>query len=144
MRKELLLVLGDEKKLYVTILIYTVFIGIASISIPVSIQSLVGIIPSTAMHYPLVLLSLVLLVLLSISSVIYGMQKYVIEIFKRRIFVRITSLMVTRILYVEKKTMESSDPEQISDRFFEIANIQSSLPSLLVGGFTAVVQCFPR
>ena len=86
MRKELSLVLGDEKSIYIIILIYTVFIGIASVSIPISIQALVNIIPSTAMYYPLVLLSFVLLILLGISSVVYGMQKYVIELFKRRIF----------------------------------------------------------
>jgi putative ABC transport system ATP-binding protein len=140
MRKELSLVLGDEKNIYIIILIYTIFIGIASISIPISIQALVNIIPSTAMYYPLVLLSFVLLILLGISSVVYGMQKYVIELFKRRIFVRITSLMVTRALYFEKKTMQSTNSEQIFDRFFEIPNIQSSLPNLLVGIFTAVVQ----
>jgi ABC-type bacteriocin/lantibiotic exporter with double-glycine peptidase domain len=140
MRKELSLVLGDEKSIYIIILIYTIFIGIASISIPISIQALVNIIPSTAMYYPLVLLSFVLLILLGISSVVYGMQKYVIELFKRRIFVRITSLMVTRALYFEKKTMQSTNSEQIFDRFFEIPNIQSSLPNLLVGIFTAVVQ----
>ena len=140
MRKELGLVLSEEKSLYIIILIYTVFIGIASVSIPISIQALVNIIPSTLMYYPLFLLAFVLLVLLVISMVVYGMQKYVTEIFKRRIFVRIASLMMTRALYFDKETMRSTDTEQIFDRFFEIPNIQSSTPDILVGVFTATVQ----
>lgn len=140
MRKELALILGDEKYIYFIILVYTIFIGIASVSIPLSIQSLVNIIPSTAMYYPLVLFSLILFILLGFSSVIYGTQKYVIEIFKRKFFVRITSLMVTRALYFEKSMMQTMDSEQIFDRFFEIPNIQESVPKLLVGVFTAAVQ----
>ncbi len=140
MRKELLLVLGDEKKTYISILIYTVFIGLAGVSIPVSIQALVNIIPSTMMYYPLFLLSGVLLILLTLSMIVYGLQKFVTEIFKRRIFVRITSLMMTRALYFDKKTMQSSDTEQIFDRFFEIPNIQTSTTEILIGAFTAFVQ----
>lgn len=140
MKKELSLVLGGERSLYITILIYTVFIGAVSISIPLSIQALVNIIPSTLMYYPLVLLCIVLFILLVLSMVIHGMQVYVTEIFQRRIFVRIASMIVTRALYINKSAMQTSDTEQLFDRFFEIPTIQSSTTKILIGAFTACVQ----
>jgi multidrug efflux pump subunit AcrA (membrane-fusion protein) len=130
-------VLVPEKRFYVAVFAYSVVIGLLSLAVPTAVQTLINTVATTGIPQSLMLLTSLVLVLLSCAAAMNAMQLYVMELFKRRFFVRISASITETLLHAVPE--EANQSERI-DRFFEIMHVQKSLPSLCVGGFTLLLQ----
>ncbi len=134
------LILRPERKFCVIVLIYGLVISLFTIAIPVSVQALVGTVTNTLLLRPVLILSSILFLLLFFAVTLNATQIYIMEMMERHIYSRITKEMALRLLYAEAGMMGNINRTQLASKYFEIMNLQKTLPSILVRGFALVLQ----
>jgi putative ABC transport system ATP-binding protein len=133
-------ILKPEKNFYALAIIYGVAISLLTLAVPISVQMLIGNVANTALLQPVVVLSLILFILLGISGTLNALQVYVMELFERRFFTRITSEIVQRNIFARYAYYERINRAELVNRYFEIMLVQKNVPILLIPGFALVLQ----
>lgn len=121
-------------------IVFSAFISLLSLAVPISVQMLIDQVANTALKQPVILLSLVLFTLLLISGFLYTVREYVLEKFERRFFARLSYEILLKIKNADEKYLAAGDKAQLINRYFDIMSIKKSLPTLLVGLFTMFFQ----
>ncbi|MEM6575295.1 MAG: hypothetical protein AAF736_13560, partial [Pseudomonadota bacterium] len=129
----------DRGFLAVTV-IYGIGVSLLTLALPISVQVLIGAVANTAVVRSVVVLAIVLFALLALSGLLVAMQTYVLELFQRRFYGRMTSEIAVRTLYSETVSFERISREGLINHYFEIDVILKSLPSLLSNGLALVLQ----
>jgi putative ABC transport system ATP-binding protein len=140
--QKLLLVLRPERSFYFTTIIYSIGVSILSLGVPISVQALVNTVTFGVLLQPLVVLSFVLLALLVFSGALNALQYYIVEIFQRHIYTRITVDMTMKLLNVKFKDLERQNSTKLINRYFDVMTIQKSVTTLLTGGIDIILQTF--
>lgn len=133
-------IVGPEKGFFWLAIIYGLAISLLSLATPISVQMLINSIANTALPTPLFTLSAVLLVLLLVSGVLGAMRSYMMELFRRRFMARLVADITIRAINAANPFFEDARRIDLFNRYFEIINIQKVIPSLLIGGFTILLQ----
>jgi putative ABC transport system ATP-binding protein len=133
-------VLRPEKKFFIIVIIYGLVISFFSLVIPVSVQALISTVTNTLLLRPVIVLSIILLILLSFGIFLNIMQIYIMEIMERHIYARITKQIALRLLYTKSDILNSINRPHLVHRYFEIMTLQKALPSILVRGFSLILQ----
>jgi putative ABC transport system ATP-binding protein len=133
-------IVGPEKNFFWLAIIYGLAISLLSLATPISVQMLINSIANTALPTPLFTLSLVLLFLLLVSGVLGAMRSYMMELFRRRFMARLVADVTMRAINAANPFFEDTRRIDLFNRYFEIINIQKVIPSLLIGGFTILLQ----
>jgi putative ABC transport system ATP-binding protein len=133
-------IVGPEKNFFWLAIIYGLAISLLSLATPISVQMLINSIANTALPTPLFTLSAVLLFLLLISGVLGAMRSYMMELFRRRFMARLVADVTMRAINAANPFFEDTRRIDLFNRYFEIINIQKVIPSLLIGGFTILLQ----
>lgn len=134
------LMFGPERAHCWLAVIYGVAVGILTLAVPLCVQVLVSSVANIATLQPVVVLSLVLFVLLLFSGLLVALQTYVMDLFERRFFCRVTAEIVLRYLHARQGYLESINREELVNRYFEIMTVQKNLPKLLLGGTALMLQ----
>ena len=134
----LMQVLGPELNDYWVLVSYSVLVGIISLAVPIAVQSYVNTVAFGSLFQPIVVLALFLLVVLGFSALFQALNLVVIEVLHRRLFVRFCGRYVSILPNLAKNSRVES--LHLSNRFFEVAYFQKSLTSLLIEGFTLLLQ----
>ena len=133
-------IIGPEKNFFWLAIIYGLGISLLSLATPVSVQMLINSIASTGLPVPLFTLSAVLLVLLLVSGLFGAMRSYMMELFRRRFMARLVAEVTLRAINAANPFFQDNRRIDLFNRYFEIINIQKTIPSLLIGGFTIILQ----
>lgn len=133
-------IVGPEKNFFWLAIIYGLAISLLSLATPISVQMLINSIASTGLPTPLFTLSAVLLFLLLVSGLLGGMRSYMMELFRRRFMARLVADVTMRAINAANPFFEDTRRIDLFNRYFEIINIQKVVPSLLIGGFTILLQ----
>lgn len=138
--QRLMLLLKSEKRDIWYIYVYAMVIGLISLSLPIGIQAIINLISGGRIfNSVVVLISLVILGVL-VSGGLQIMQMTMVEILQRRIFAKASFELAFRIPRVKMESLAEYYPPELMNRFFEIVNIQKSLPKLLIDVSAAVLQ----
>jgi multidrug efflux pump subunit AcrA (membrane-fusion protein) len=127
-------IIRPERRFYQVAIVYGIAISLLTLAVPLSVQILINSVANTAIPQAVFIVSMLLFALLFLYSVLSIMQLYVLELFERRFFVRVTAEVVQAKLHT---------PNQVCapfNRFFEVMHVQKSIPSLMVGGFSMFLQ----
>lgn len=135
--KELILA---DKKIFMYISGYAIVVAILYLALPLSIQIIINRVTHTALLQPVVIMSLILMFLLTFSAILTVLQKYLLEIYKRISFVRITSDLFIKGLYADRKQIKRELTNDLSSKYFEIFNIQDTTAVLFIEGLLVVLQ----
>ena len=135
-------ILGEEKDFYSTTIIYGIAIAILSLALPISVQLLINSVAFTAMFQPIIILGFVLLLLLTFSSILNALQIYVVEVFQRRFFGRMSADITLSIINAKHENFEQANQTEFVNRFFDVINIQKTMPKVLIKTFTLILQTF--
>ncbi|MDJ0513913.1 MAG: ABC transporter ATP-binding protein [Methyloceanibacter sp.] len=138
--KNILQILQPEKKFYGLAIVYGVAISLFSLATPISVQMLINTVANTAMTAPLVLLSLTLFVLLMTAGLLNALRIHLMEIFSRRFYSRVVAEIALRALFARDPFFDDDRRTALFNRYFDIIIVQKTLPTLLIGGFTLVLQ----
>ena len=122
------------------VMLLSAFISMAALAVPISVQMLIDMVANTALIQPVVVLSLTLLSLLLLSGVFYAMREWMLELFERRFFARMSYEIILKIKNVPDAFIEETPRAGLINRYFDIMNIKKVFPSLIIGLFTLFFQ----
>jgi putative ABC transport system ATP-binding protein len=129
----------EKNDLWVAV-IYSAAIGLFTLVLPVAVQALVNTIALGNLLQPLVLLSILVFVALVISGVLQGLRIYVVEHIQRRVFVRISSETIHRLLRAPAQAFDAHRGPELVNRFFDVVTLQKSGATLLIDGLSVATQ----
>ena len=132
--------LGPDLPFFNLVMIYGVGIGLLSLATPISVQLLINTVAYTGLVTPLVVLSTSLFVLLAIASLLNALRIHLMDLFSRRFYARMVSEVALRAIYALNPFFEDSRKGTLFNRYFDIVIVTKTVPNLLVGGFTIVLQ----
>lgn len=121
-------------------IVYGIAISLLSLATPISVQLLINSVANTALPAPLFTLSAMLFLLLIIAGVLMALRVHLMALFERRLFARIVAEITLRAVHAQNPFFADSHRGDLFNRFFDMMTVQKALPSLLIGGFTIVLQ----
>ena len=133
-------IVGPERDFFWLALIYGIGISLLSLATPISVQMLINSIANTALPTPLFTLSAVLFFLLLVVALLGAMRSWMMELFRRRFMARLVADITVRAINAANPFFADNRRIDLFNRFFEMINIQKVVPSLLIGGFSIILQ----
>ncbi|OYY64339.1 ABC transporter ATP-binding protein [Sphingomonas sp. 28-62-11] len=133
-------ILGPDQPYFTLVAIYGAGISLLSLATPISVQMLINSVANTALPAPLFTLSAILFALLMVSAVMSAMRAYLMELFGQRFFARMVAEITLRAVHARNPFFGDERRVDLFDRYFEVMNVQKSMPSLLIGLFTILLQ----
>ena len=133
-------IIGPERNFFWLSIVYGLGISLLSLATPISVQLLINSIANTALPTPLFTLSALLLFLLLVSGLLGVMRTYMMELFRRRFMARLVADITVRAINAANPFFADNRRIDLFNRYFEIINVQKTVPSLLIGGFTILLQ----
>lgn len=121
-------------------IIYTVAITLLSLATPISVQLLINSVARTTLPAPLWTLSGVLLLLLLMVAALSALRLYLMAMFERRLFARIVAEITVRAVHAQNPYFSDANSGHLFNRFFDMPVLQKSVPHLLIGAFTIILQ----
>lgn len=132
--------LKGERSFIWLALVYGVAVSVLSLATPISVQMLINSIANIALVTPLVTLAATLLGLLLIAVLLSALRIYAMELFGRRFYARQVAEITLRSIHARNPFFEDSKRQDLFNRYFDVVTVQKAVPSLLIGGFTIILQ----
>lgn len=133
-------VLAPDRGFIRLALLYGAAISLLSLATPISVQLLINSVANTALPAPLFTLSLLLFALLALAGVLMALRVLVMARFERRFFARLVAEITLRSVYAQNPFFVDARRGDLFNRFFDLGTVQKALTSLMIGGFTIVLQ----
>lgn len=133
-------ILGPERPFYSLAIVYGIGISLLSLATPISVQMLINTVANTGLTTPLVVLSVTLFVLLLMAGALNALRVHLTDLFARRFYARMVSEISLRSVYALNPFFQDYSMGTLFNRYFDIIIVQKTLPNLLVGGFTILLQ----
>lgn len=138
--KRFLRLLKPEKKEIIYLYIYAAFNGLVNLSLPVGIQTIIGLIMGAQVSTSLILLIALVILGVLLSGGLQVMQLWIVEAIQQRIFARSAFEFAYRVPRIKLDSLIKQYPPELINRFFDTVIIQKGLPKLLIDFSTAVIQ----
>ena len=138
--RRLIRLLRPERGDIRAIVIYSIGIGGLTLAVPIAVQSIVNTVAFGSLVQPLIVITLMLLVGLSIGAAMRALQTYTLEIMQRRIFVRVVSDLANRLPRARIESFDRSHGPELVNRFFDVITVQKVSAQLLLDGLTIALQ----
>lgn len=120
--------------------IYAASVGALTLVAPIATQTLVNTIAFGTVLQPLIVLSLALLIGLSLAGSLSVIQAYIIEVFQRRVLVRVAEDFCDRLPMVAASKRDRRDLVELNNRFFDVITVQKASATLLLSGLGLLLQ----
>lgn len=124
--------LKPEGKDIRTIVIFSVVIGLLSLTTPLAVEAVVNTIAFGRNLQPLIVLSLIVFTFLGFRSILNVLMTVVTEIIQRKLFVRTVEDLSYRLTRVPLATWKTLHGTEMVNRFFDIVNIQKITSKLFL------------
>lgn len=121
------------------VVIYSVAVGLLSLVVPIASQSLVNTIAFGTLLQPLAVLSFLVLLALLFSTLLKVLRAHVVEIIQRRVFVRVSSDSLERLLKVRVEAFDEGHGPELVNRFFDVVTLQKGGATLLIDGLEVLM-----
>jgi ABC-type bacteriocin/lantibiotic exporter with double-glycine peptidase domain len=122
------------------VLVYAAAIGLLSLSAPVGVQAIIGMISGGLVLQPVVILIAFVVVATFLSGLFQILQMRVVEILQQRLFTRAAFEMAFRIPRVREEAIDKYYAPELMNRFFDILTIQKGIAKLLTDFTTSLLS----
>jgi ABC-type bacteriocin/lantibiotic exporter with double-glycine peptidase domain len=129
----------DKKDIYY-VYVYAIFAGLISLSLPLGVQAVIGLIAGGAISASLILLVVAVTAATALSGILVMMQLSVTETIQQRIFTRSAFEFAYRIPRLKLDAVTKYYPPELVNRFFDTQNLQKGIPKLLTDLSTALIN----
>ncbi len=136
----LLGMLQKEKKDITTIYIYAIVVGVISLTLPLGIQAIIGMISGGLYFSSVYVLVSVVIIGIIFSGILQIYQQTLVEVLQRRVFAKAAFEFTYRIPRVKSESLLGVYAPELMNRFFDILNVQKALPKVLIDVTAAVIQ----
>ncbi|WP_294299870.1 ABC transporter ATP-binding protein [uncultured Sphingomonas sp.] len=134
------LVLAPDAAFVRLAVVYGIAISLLSLATPISVQLLINSVANTALPTPLFTLAGLLFLLLLLAGILAAFRVHLLALFEQRFFARIVAEITLRAVHAQNPFFNDSRKGDLFNRYFDLATVQKALPSLLIGGFTIMLQ----
>ncbi|MEY2699379.1 MAG: hypothetical protein RIQ52_134 [Pseudomonadota bacterium] len=122
------------------IVAFAIAAGCMALATPVAVQALVNTIAFGILLQPLVVLMLTLLGCLVLSSLLNGLQIFVVEMIQRRLFVRLAGRIADSFIKARLNQHLLDHGTHLANYYFEVMTIQKTWSNLLLDGLAYGLQ----
>ena len=140
--KRLLRLLKLDSKDIFQIFGYAIFSGLVSLSLPIGIQAIIGLIQGAKVTTSWIVLIVLVTLGVIFSGVLQLMQMRVLETIQQRIFTRTSFELSYRFPKMAFESIRGYYPPELANRFFDTLIIQKGLSKLLLDIPFALLQIF--
>jgi ABC-type bacteriocin/lantibiotic exporter with double-glycine peptidase domain len=120
--------------------LYAALIGLFSLTLPLGVQAIVGLVSGGLVLQPVVLLIAFVIAGTLATGVLQVVQLGVVERLQQRVFARMALEYAFRVPRVQLERVLGEDLPEKMNRFFEVVIIQKSLAKLLTESVTALLS----
>jgi len=138
--RRLFKLLQAERKDIFYVYVYAVIVGFISLSLPLGIQAIVGLISGGVIFSSVVVLISLVVIGVVIAGGLQIMQLTLVEILQQRVFAKAAFEYIFRIVRIKPDELQKHHPPELMNRFFDILTVQKGLPKLLVDITGALIQ----
>ena len=122
--------------------VYALAVGLSSLAIPVGVQAVVNTVAFGVVLQPLVVVTALVGGALLFSAILRILQLTVVELLQRRLVVRLSLSLASRIPHVEFEGFKRRYGPEYVLRFMEAFSSEQALSTLLLDGIAIVFQIF--
>lgn len=133
------LIQQEKQDLYI-LLVYVIFSGLLTLTIPVTTQVLVQIIAAGIFIQPLIVLSFALLLGLLIGGGIRVLEFFLVEVIQQRIFAGIALKLAEKIPLIQYQALLNRYAPELMNRFFDVVIVQKTLAKILLETPSSILQ----
>lgn len=124
----------------IRVVFYSMIVSVLSLAIPLGAQAIFSNLNYGTILQPVVIVTLIVVIFLSLSSTIQTFQIYLVENIQKKIFARI-SLSISKYLpQIRWEKFEKINGAELMNRFFEVLHIQKIQAMILLEGITIFMQ----
>ncbi|PWJ41785.1 peptidase domain-containing ABC transporter [Sediminitomix flava] len=138
--QRLISLLVSEKKTIVYIYFYAIIISIISLILPVGVQAVIEMVAGGVVFDSIALLIAIIIIATLVTGGLQIMQISLVEIIQRRLFVKAALEYTYRLPKMRLEAILGEHAPELMNRFFDILNIQKSLPKILIDLSAAILQ----
>ena len=138
--KRLVAFLKPESEDIRTILIFSIVIGLLSLTTPLAVEAVVNTIAFGRYLQPLIVLSLIVLVFLGFRAGLNVLMHVVTEVIQRKLFVRTVEDLAYRLTRVPLTTWNHYHGPELVNRFFDIVSVQKITSKLMLDTLMLLLQ----
>ncbi len=128
-----------ERRDIAAVLVYAVLGGLLSLVLPLGTQAVVNTVAFGVFTPNLWVLCLLVLVGLLAGGGLFVMERYVIDLLQRRLFVRTTFDVAYRLPRIREAALGDHYPPELVNRFFDVLTLQKTLGKVLLDGSSAAL-----
>ena len=135
------LIKAEKKDIY-AIYFFAILVSLITLTIPLGIQAIIGLMSGgLLLESAMVLVFLVILATVA-SGWLQVQQLALVEILQQRIFAKTAFDFSFRIPRIKSEVLSQQYTPEIVNRFFDVLNVQKSLPKILIDFTSALIQIF--
>ena len=131
---------GLERSTIVSIIVFSIFVGLFTLLIPLAVQTIVNTLSFGMLLQPIILLTLLILLGLAFAGVLRVFQFIVVEYLQRRLFARVVMDTTNRLVRMDTSVNDTRYIPEVVNRFFDVMTVQKAASSLLLDGIGLVLQ----
>lgn len=132
--------LSTERRDIVYILLYSVFIGLTSLVLPVGIQNTVQLISGGVFFSSIYLLIGAVILGVLFTGIFQIVQISLVEYLQRRVFTKAALEFAFRIPRIRMESILNNYAPELVNRFFDVITLQKGLPKLLIDLTSSIIQ----
>lgn len=138
----LLRLLELDRKDIIYVYIYAVLAGLITLSLPLGIQAIIGLIAGGSVSSALFILLGIVTIGVALTGVLKIMQLSVVETILQRIFIRSAFDFSFRLPRFKLESLTQKYPPELMNRFFDTLTLQKGIPKILIDFSSASFQIF--
>ncbi len=131
-----------DKKEISYIYLYAIFAGLITLTLPLGVQAIIGLIIGGDVSSSWVLLVVVVTLGTLLNGVLKVMQLSVTETIQQRIFTRSAFDIAYRFPRIKLEALHNEFAPELANRFFDTLTLQKGLPKILMDFSTGILQIF--
>lgn len=129
----------DKRDIY-QIILYAIFGGLISLTLPLGIQSIINFIQAGKVSTSWIVLVLIVVIGVILVGIFKIMQFRISENLQQKIFVRSSFEFAFRFPKIKFEKLYNQYPPELANRFFDTISVQKGLSKLLLDISTAILQ----
>lgn len=131
-----------ERKEIGYLYVYAIIAGLVSLSLPLGIQSIIGLVSSGQISTSVIVLILFIVLGLLLSGGLQVMQLYMVEYIQMRLFAKSAFDFAFRLPKIKSEHLLDRYPPEMMNRFFDVVSLQKSFSKILIDFSAALLQIF--
>lgn len=121
------------------VMIYSIVTSVLGLVVPLSSQAIVNAVALGVFSQQLIVLCVVVFLALTAMAFLDVLERHVIDMIQRRMFVSTAFDIVYRLPHLTNETMRKSYGPELVNRFFDVITVQKSVAKFLLEGTNALL-----